>query len=88
MSLYCFIAKTAVIGRPKKSESQKAGREDTHSLETAWSGAGGIGSSGGKVFCVCNAVVLHVVLFLITSALQHTHCINLHILKFRVHNQS
>ena len=41
MSLYCFIAKTAVTGRPKRGESQKAGREEAHSLETACSGAGG-----------------------------------------------
>ena len=52
MSLYCFIAKTAVTGRPKRGESQKASREEAHSLETACSGAGGIGSSGGKFFCV------------------------------------
>ena len=38
--------------RGKRGESQKAGREETHGLETACSGAGGIGSSGGKFFCV------------------------------------
>ena len=48
MSLYS-IAKTAVTGRSKRGESQKAGREEAHSLETACSGAGGI---GGKVFFV------------------------------------
>ena len=52
MSLFCFIAKTAVTGRPKRGNSQKAGREEAHSLETACSGAGGIGSSAGKVLCV------------------------------------
>ena len=36
--------------RGKRGESQKAGREETHGLETACSGAGGIGSSAGKVF--------------------------------------
>ena len=52
MSLYRFIAKTAVTGRPKRVNSQKAGREEAHSLETACSGAGGIGSS------VCVAVFM------------------------------
>ena len=52
MSLYCFIAKAAVTGRPKRGNSQKAGREEAHSLEPACSGAGGIGSSAGKLLCV------------------------------------
>ena len=47
-----FIAKIAVTGRHKRGKSQKAGREEAHSLETVCSGAGGIGSSAGKVFCV------------------------------------
>ena len=52
VSLYCSLAKTAVTGKPKRGESQKAGREEAHSLETACSGTGGIGSSAGKVYCV------------------------------------
>ena len=52
MPLYYFIAKTAVTGRPKGGKSQKAGREEAHSLETARSGAEGIGSSAGKGFFV------------------------------------
>ena len=62
MSLYCFIAKTAVTGRPKRGESQKASREEAHSLETACSGAGGIGSSGGKFLCV--AVFIYVLVWI------------------------
>ena len=45
-----FIAKTAITGRPKRSESQKASREEVHSLETACSGAGGTGSLVGEYF--------------------------------------
>ena len=58
VNLMFFIAKTAVTGRPKRGKSQKAGREEAHSLETACSGAGGIGSSAGKVLCVAGFMCL------------------------------